>query len=239
MPSERYFIDESLLLSEQKVLKESEFHHLAHVMRTKIGELIEIVNGRGILAQARVKEIGKKEAILFIEEVVQESPSSHPVILAQAIPKMNRLDFILEKGTELGVDAFWLFPSHHSPKKDFSSQQLERMHSVAISAMKQCGRLFSPKIIVQPPVEKWPSQTGSLFFGDISPEAPLFSDRWNQKQICFPILFFVGPESGFTEKEVSFLKEMGVEGVKLHHNILRTDTAALVALSLIQHWLIK
>lgn len=237
MPVERYFINESLVPQSKIVLKGTEFHHLAHVMRARKGETIELINGFGALAYATIQELLKEQAYLTIDEVISTPPRLMQVILAQALPRLNRLDFILEKGTELGVDEFWLFPSQHSVKKEISLNQLERFHALTVAAMKQCGRLFLPKIIIKPSFHTWPTLEGTAFFGDVEAQAVPFETKWKEISPVPPLIFFVGPESGFTDKEVLELRERGVQGVKLHEHILRTDTAPLMALSLIEHWL--
>ncbi len=238
MPDQRYFIEEPLLPRDRKILKGTEFHHFAHVMRRRKGEEVELVNGQGTLAHAIVQDLFKDHALLVIHDVYAASPSKIRVILAQALPKLNRLDFILEKGTELGVDEFWLFPGQYSVKKDLLPHQLERCRSLMIAAMKQCGRLFLPTLMTKPVLEKWPPLSGTAFFGDIQTEAVPFFVKWQQTPLISPILFFIGPESGFSENEIAELNNRGAQGVKLHPNILRTDTAPLMALSLIGHWLL-
>ena len=102
MPAERYYFKGELPLHQSISLKEGEFHHLTRVMRTHIGDFVEVINGEGSLAQAEVLQIEKKEAILFIRELSFEPKDNFEIILAQAIPRPNRLDFILEKGTKWG-----------------------------------------------------------------------------------------------------------------------------------------
>lgn len=244
MPSERYFIDADLHHNQYQELSGSEFHHLAHVMRTKKGESVEIVNGRGTLAQARVSDLGKDKARLQIEEIYQEPTPPCRLILAQALSKQNRLDVILEKGTELGVDQFWLFPGHHSAKKECYPSQLERGHAITVAAMKQCGRLYLPSITIKPAldeIDEWGELTqSSAFFGDLDPAAPLFEVAWNKlNPPSDPVIFITGPEGGFSQQEIGLLKEQGAIGVKLHANILRTETASLMALSLLSHWILR
>src|SRR5207248_2602313 len=135
-----------------------ELHHLVNVMRTRLGEKIEVVNGQGQLAEAILQSIEKKSASLRIESVETSSPFSQRLILAQGMPKQNRLEFIIEKGTELGMTEIWLFPASRSEKKDFSVNQLERLNILTIAAMKQCGRLFLPKIVIMPPLKQWKQQ---------------------------------------------------------------------------------
>jgi 16S rRNA (uracil1498-N3)-methyltransferase len=238
MPAERYYLDHALHAHQQQELKGSEFHHLAHVMRTRKGETVELVNGRGALAQATVQEIMKDKALLRIEQVTQEPDYPCRLILAQAMPKPNRLDFVLEKGTELGVDCFWLFPGELSTKKEFFSHQLERARTVTIAAMKQCGRLTLPQIILQPAIDQWTPWNGiAAFFGDLDPQALPFETAWRKLESpIYPVMFITGPEAGFSKQEKQLLRNQGAVGVKLHPHILRTDTASLMALSLLSHW---
>lgn len=236
MPAERYFIDESLAKHEKQILRGAEFHHLSRVMRTKVGEHVELVNGRGELASASVEAIAKDQATLSIQEYTTQKMEQQPIILAQGIPKPNRLDFILEKGTELGVSEFWLFPAQQSVKKEIYPSQMERMNSLMIAAMKQCGRLFLPKIVIKPKLDEWARWDGTAFFGDTDPQAELFWNVWRGMQVKDRVLFFIGPESGFSENETALLRNRGVKGVKLHSNILRTDTAAMMAAGLVSHW---
>ena len=175
MPAERYYIDQALQPGKQLSFEDQEFRHLAQVMRTKSGESIELVNGKGVLADATVDQISKKHAIVHVESIQKQSKPTMPVVLAQAIPRINRLDFILEKGTELGMTELWLFPGKHSERKDLTEHQLERMRGLAIAAMKQCGRLWLPQIVVKPPLKEWKSLDLPSYFGDLSSEAPLFS----------------------------------------------------------------
>lgn len=240
MPAERYFIEQSLSPNACCELKGPEFHHLAHVMRTQRGDVVEIVNGQGALALATLHEIKKDKALLIVNEMKQTPPSPCRLVLAQAFPKPNRLDFILEKGTELGVDSFWLFPGHHSVKKECYPSQLERARTITIAAMKQCGRLYLPSIDLLPPIEKWQQELKgkAAFFGDINPEAPLFEKTWDHlEKILLPVIFIIGPEGGLSKAEEESLNRQGAKGVKLHGNILRTETASLMALSLLSHWL--
>jgi len=170
--------------------------------------------------------------IFDLKEVLEETPK---IILAQAIPRLNRLDFILEKGTELGMSEIWLYASEYGERKEFTEHQLERMRGVTIAAMKQCGRLHLPKIVMMPLLSKWaaPRTDYALFFGDVSSTAKYFMPSDLPNKSTTGLVFFIGPESGFSEKETILLKEFGSKGVKLHPNILRTDTAALTALSVL------
>jgi 16S rRNA (uracil1498-N3)-methyltransferase len=232
MPAERYFISQNFLLKEKLWLKDQEFHHLKNVMRSEEGDLVELVNGNGFLASAILLQIEKKQALLQIETLDHLPRPSTQLILVQAMPRINRLDFILEKGTELGMNAIWLFPGNRGERKQMTEHQLERTQAILISAMKQCGSLYLPTLELKPSLDKWSPPLGLSFFGDVNPLAPTFEKTWKSSPKSNPILFFIGPESGFSPEEESLLKNWGVQGIKLHSHILRTDTAALVALAL-------
>lgn len=237
MPSERFFLEHSFKAQECQELTGAEFHHLAHVMRAHKGDAVELINGKGALAQATVEQLKKDKALLRIIQVDQQPESPCRFILAQAIPKANRLDLILEKGTELGVDCFWLFPGVHSLKKECYPNQIERARVVTISAMKQCGRLYLPSIEMRPPIDQWnPLNDKTAFFGDLDKQAPLFEKSLRKASpFSSPIVFITGPEGGFSAEEEQSLRDLGAIGVKLHANVLRTETASLMAVSLMTH----
>jgi len=235
MPAERYFYPNNLIEKEVISLEDSEFHHLAHVMRAKEGGLVELVNGTGYLAKARIEAIKKKSAELVIQSVIHEPCPLFNSILAQAIPRGNRLDTILEKSTELGVSEIWLFPGKHSERKEISENQLEKITQTLIVAMKQCGRLYLPSIVVKSKLARWEPLAYPAYFGDVEPSAPLFLQVLQKEDNKQGIIFFIGPESGFNDDETARLKDLGAKGVKLNNNILRTDTAAIAAVALISH----
>lgn len=235
MPVERFFVDEPLDEKNLHVLREQEFHHLKHVVRMREGEELELVDGRGYLASATIERLNRDHAVVSINKIGKEDKPPFEVILAQAIPRGNHpLSWILEKATELGVSQFWFFPSTHSQRKLPSEHQLERMRATTIAAMKQCGRLYLPDIVLKPFLSDWEFLEESSFFGDVRPTASPFAKALETMHGAKRIVFFVGPESGFTSEEVVQLEKRGVKGVKLNRNILRVETAAVVALSVIE-----
>ncbi len=230
MPTNRFFLDAPFVAKQTVRLVEEELRHL-RVLRPRPEELIELVNGQGQLAIGELIQLSKNEALIQLQKVDIAPPTQIEIILAQAIPRMNRLDTILEKGTELGVTQFWLFPGEQGERETISAQQNQRMSHVMTAALKQCGRLWLPKVSLKPPLSNWTQLPERTYFGDVAPDAPLFCKVWKPAQ--HEIAFFVGPEAGFTDEETCHLRKLGATGVSLHNNILRTDTAPLVALSLI------
>ncbi|NGX39013.1 MAG: Ribosomal RNA small subunit methyltransferase E [Chlamydiae bacterium] len=229
MPDNRFYLDAPLTQGSTPSLSGEQLHHI-RVMRKDIGDHIELVNGKGSLAKAQITAIDKRDAHLLIQESTSAPPPSRQVILAQALLKPKNLDLVIEKGTELGATAFWLFPADRSEKSSLSPNQQARLHHLAISALKQSGRLYLPEIALKPPLSEWTAPPMKAFFGDLSPEAPRFSPPDGD------LLIFIGPEKGFSDEEIALLQgPLKGTGVRLSPNTLRAETAALCALSLVSN----
>ncbi len=234
MPAERFYTKESLYSGQTITLENDEFHHLSHVFRIKAGEVISLVNGKGALALGSVANINKHHATISIDSVEEYELPKLEIILAQAFPRQPRLEYIVEKSVELGATKIWLFPGDFSEKKDISASGQERIQHILISSLKQCGRLFLPELVIQPKLSFWKKdQLPTLsFFGDIRPSSPHFLTLLLQKKSS-PLLIAIGPEKGFHHKEVHYMEQtLAMQGVHLHDNILRTDTAAIASLAL-------
>lgn len=226
MPTHRFY-----LKNITDTLDGQEFHHLKNVMRARAGDLIEIVNGKGTLIQARLIDIGKNAAYFEIVKKTEEPPPSTSLILAQALTRPALLDWIIEKGTELGATEFWLFPGEQSEKKELTPHQLERLHTLIISALKQCGRLYLPTLHIKPPLSRWQKPAGTVLYGSLAPTAQPI------KKFPSPVTIVIGPEKGLTHDEQTTLEtKLGALGVTLHPNTLRAETAALCALSLLSYF---
>jgi len=236
MPIDRYYCHVSFVKQKQVILSAQEFHHLVHVTRATSGDTVALVNGKGMLASARVEKVEKHQATLRILSTTREEPPSFSIMLALAIPRFHRLDGIIEKGTELGMTEVLLFPGRYSERTTISPRHLERMKTIAISAMKQCGRLFLPSLTLRPPLDNWES-VGEFpaYFGDLADRAPTLLQTWRQNPPQKGALLLIGPEKGWSREEEERLRTLGALGVKLHENILRTDTASLMGLALISH----
>lgn len=222
MPAERFYIDADLtgILS----LEGPEFHHLAHVMKVRIGDSIELVNGRGSLAQAKVTAISKHNATLEVLSTHSKPVPPPKIILAVPLMRPSKLELVIEKCTELGADAFYLYQAQHSEKGDLSPHQLERLNHIAISAMKQCGRLDLPPIhLIR--FEQIFDIPATYLFGDTRPNAKKITPQEE-------VVFITGPERGFSEKELKLLDQNGT-GVSLHRNVLRAETAPIAATCLL------
>ncbi|MBM3207116.1 MAG: 16S rRNA (uracil(1498)-N(3))-methyltransferase [Chlamydiae bacterium] len=239
MPNDRFYVNEDLIDQSTLFITDQELHHLQYVMRIKEGEEIEVINGKGKLGKAIVNRFHKQKAEITINNVLIEEKPQYPLILAQGLPRLARLEYIVEKATELGVTEIWLFPAVHTEKKDLSPSQMQRMQQILISSIKQCGRLYLPEIKFMPPLNKWEVLDLCCLFGDTQEESlSILSVLIEKKQK--DILWMVGPERGLCPSETAILKsKLKFIGVTLNHNILRTDTAAIAGLSVISAQLLS
>lgn len=225
MPCNRFYLNGPIEKGEV-FLEGDELHHLAHVMRMREGEELELVNGKGVLAEAKLIKLDKKKARLDIQGIKKRASHPPQILLGLPLLRPSKLEWILEKGTELGVDAFLLYPSDLGEKKGFSSHQLERMGALLIAAMKQSGRLFLPSLEALPHLDNLLKKEAFIMYGDTRDSSSAL------QEIVFPALFITGPESGFSEKEYALLEEKG-KGIRLAEHILRAETAPLAAASLL------
>jgi 16S rRNA (uracil1498-N3)-methyltransferase len=245
MPHNRYFIDVPLCLGNEVLLVGEEAHHLHRVMRKSEGDEVELINGLHQLGEATLVEIEKKGIRLRLTKVIEKKTFKPALIVCQAIPRFNRLENLVEKGTELGMTSLWLFPGQLGEKKNLSPTQWERLRSVAIAAIKQSGRLDLPSFVCRPALDQWTSLDLPAYFGDLASDAPpllselnklLKNERQKPTAEKPSILFFIGPEAGLSESEGDKLRSLQAQGVRLHSNVLRTDTASLAALSIISNF---
>jgi len=221
MPANRYFIASPLTASPIE-LPQEELRHLKTVMRAQPGDVLELINGKGVLAICRLAP----SYLLDIVEI-KMAPPPPQIILAQALIRPSLLDWVIEKGTELGATHFWLFPGDLSEKNGISDHTASRLRNLMISALKQSGRLYLPMIEQLPPLTQWEKPTTPLFFGSLEPDTPPITAKP-------PAIMVIGPEKGFSEEEEALLKEkLGGKGVKLNNGTLRAETAAVCALSLL------
>lgn len=210
-------------------LDEKEHHHLAHVMRTSPGDEIELINGEGALAKGQVVQIGKRSCEVAVLSLVQkEAPP--PLILAQAAVRRSKLEWIVEKGTELGITEFWLYPAEKGEKSALSPADLERLLALRVSALKQSGQLFLPKLLLKDPLKKWQEPLPDFVFGDVRKSAPPLITLAGSINGAI-----IGPESGFSDAEVHHLEALKARGASITSSVLRTESAAVAASTLLAH----
>ncbi len=211
----------------------SETHHMLHVKRSRIGDQIVLFNGMGDECSAEIIEVKRNRVKVKICQIKTSSKASNVGIdIAFAIPKGKRSNFLIQKCAELGVQK--LFPLHYERSivrfKTDCSQKIERWRKIAVEASKQCGRNTLTEIN---DVMDFRSILNVVRNYDISLFACSQSFSNNLKDILKEhqevnsIISFIGPEGGFTSKEMSMAKEAGCEFVSLGQHTLRVETSAI------------
>lgn len=210
--------------------------HLIKVLRLKLGDEIRLFNGDGCEYLAAITQAGKKNAEVEVTEILSTEPKvSFPLHLGQVISKGDRMDFTIQKATELGITditPLWSERCDVRLKGDRLDKKMEHWKKVAISACEQSGRNLIPTI--------HPAMNYSEWASSIESDIKLVLHTRDQKTLADmkapkSVALLVGPEGGITDDEVDFCIQQGFTGLTLGPRILRTETAALAALSLFQY----
>jgi len=212
----------------------AEARHITTVMRMQQGDTVELFDGFGGLAVAKITQIDKKKRISV--EVKEFSRAKrrldNRIVLAVSVAKGQRFDWFIAKATELGVDHICPVIYHRTVKQSGGVDVIERYRNIAIAASKQCKRL-------QLPFFYRPLALADFFehFQTDYPKADLIISSLDSQAfnaLDYPLLHsgndkivFVGPEGGFTTEEEQFLKNNGAACLTLTDTVLRTETAAL------------
>ena len=234
---QRYF---AKVLDNRVYLNDDDNHHFFNVLRAKIGEKIEVVSG-GKLFLAELRKINPIE-IEVIQEIDDNSELNSFVTLYYCLSKGDKNDFVVQKATELGASRIVLVASKRCVVKYDGKdvdKKIARFTKIAKEAAEQCHRLIVPEVVGPINVDQ---------IGKISNEEVRFVayEEESQKSSSFSISgkeksigIFIGPEGGIDEKEVKTLNDFSFKNISLGNRILRTETAAVFALSVIANSLEK
>jgi len=205
------------------------------VLRMTPGASVELFNGDGHVYRAQILRIDKQDVMVLIEQKQEKSRESPlRVTLLQGISSGERMDFTLQKSVELGVHAIQPLQTERSVVKltgERKEKRLRHWQNIVGSACEQCGRNLVPEVMPVMGLLEWlgSQDSGATLKLLLSPEAEV-SLREIPKPAA-PMILAVGPEGGFSENEQVALRQCGFTGVRLGPRILRTETAALAALS--------
>ncbi len=208
-------------------LSKEDKKYLFNVMRAKAGDIITILNGKGKSFHAKIIDRG---ALEILNEANTTRDTYYNLVLCQSLLKGEKMDLIIQKATEIGVSKIIPFTSERSIVRVTS--KLERWRKIAKEAAEQSGRLTIPEIeavetfnnllkLVDNGILFWERATQSL------------SDVFLNLNTSKPIFLIIGPEGGFTQKEVQSALNKGIVIASLGRRIIRSDTAAIVSLALI------
>ncbi|MEN0004784.1 MAG: 16S rRNA (uracil(1498)-N(3))-methyltransferase [Bacteroidota bacterium] len=210
-------------------LEEEEARHCAQVLRKQVGDTIQVVDGRGGFYEVELLEVQKKACLGQITHQ-QMDFGKRPYYLHLAIaPTKNiaRLEWFLEKATEIGIDEISLFTSHHSERRRV---RLDRLERIVVSAMKQSVKAYLPKLneLVDFPTFIQQLQfDGKRYIAhcQAGEKASLKNNYPPEANVCI----LIGPEGDFSLDEIQLAEANGFEGLSLGTSRLRTETAGVVA----------
>ncbi len=213
-------------------ITDDEAHHLLHVLRVKKGQPVELSNGNGYLGKAIISSVGKKELTLTIQEVTFRLLKAPHIHLIAAPIRANRLEWMVEKATELGFRSLQLVRTQHTAVKTVNTKRLKR---IAISALKQSRQAYLPTIHPFLEWENWLAQWSGLPPNSAALVAHPADHSSSIQRALRPgtqeVFLWVGPEGGFSDEEIATLLQCQFKAVTLGHTILRTETAAMAAIA--------
>jgi 16S rRNA (uracil1498-N3)-methyltransferase len=243
----RFFIDrDNLRVGSSIKLEDSDIKHIRKVLRLSKGDKIIIFNGeKEFLAELKIvgNEVVMAE-ILEVTKVKDFSIQTTEVTIFQGLLRAGKIDSLIEKLTELGIDKIVPVECEFSQMKlDTAEKKIERWKKIAISAAKQSERIEVPEIyapIKFQDVKTTLEQFDIVYFFTIPrkniPSSEMTrSIRDSQKAGAKKIAFMVGPEGGFSPKEHELALQWGINFTKLESNVLRSETASVAIMSILKY----
>jgi 16S rRNA (uracil1498-N3)-methyltransferase len=217
-------------------LKKEQSHYLKDVMRLKVGDIFLVFNSKGEW-NASIQDYKNQIAKIKILEKLRDKKNEHNIWLAFTPIKQNSLNFIIQKGTELGIQKFIPILSERTVVKNIN---VERIKKIIIESSEQSNRISVPEIVKLETLKFFLSnfpKKGCLVFCDISCDKNDFKNIISKKYLD-PVCILIGPEGDFSENEKKLI--IGLEqsqSISLAKNILRAETAAIAAVTLVNYHL--
>jgi len=236
MRQSRIYTSQALLSTDIVELAGSASHYLTRVLRLSKGATVTLFNGDGRDYVAEITEIqSQRVQVRLVGSTAPDNESPLKITLVQAVCRGERMDYAMQKATELGVFCIQPLISHRVEVRLDAPRQIKRMshwQGVVISACEQSGRAVVPEIKTPLSISDWintADESPSLVLDPVS-ENKLSGISVQGDRISI----LVGPEGGFTDQEVETVRENGVKAVSLGPRVLRTETAGPAAIAVLQ-----
>jgi 16S rRNA (uracil1498-N3)-methyltransferase len=234
----RLFVSAALGNGAALTLTGEPARYLGRALRLRPGDVVAVFNGDDGEWAATIEQFGRDEVMLTVGDAIESRPESPlRVHLVQGVSRGERMDFVVQKATELGVKRLTpVLTAHGMVKLDERRAAKRRAHweSVAISAAEQSGRTRPPLIDPPQDLNTWFGGTRSRDSTELvllpGASLPLAKAAAPTRKLCL----LIGPEGGFSEKESEDATVAGFEPVSLGPRVLRTETAAVAALAVAQ-----
>jgi len=235
----RFLISSDVLSRAQSTLTlmGREAHHLTRVMRLGSGSLVELIDGSGVVAKAKIIRINRIEVSLQIMEVSEQLNDCLPINLIVALLKGDRMGWMIQKATELGIQTICPVITQHTVVKvdaEKTGRHLVRWKEIAGQALKQCkGSLVPtiyPIISLEEALEKVSYAKAKIILWESEKKRSLFS-AWGDQGNNTPVAVIAGPEGGFSREEILACKGAGFSTATMGKRTLRSETAAIGAVA--------
>lgn len=231
----RFFIPPQAIDGDTVVLSGSQAHHLHTVLRIRAGQPVELCDGTGAVYHTEILKCTENSVQGRITgQVIESAGTDFPLTLAQGILKGKKMDLVLQKATELGVDTLMPVLTRYCQQHGNLDRRMLRWQRIVLEACKQCGR--SAPMQITPVIDLQQLPVASYTY-------PLLCWEKEQQAMVGPELFaapgkvllLIGPEGGFNRQEVQFAADSGFRFVTLGPLVLRAETAAIAAVGIIQY----
>ena len=237
----RFYVRPGDVKGSEILVSKEEAHHIIDVMRMRAGDVIVAFDGTGKEYIGKILNTSSESLKIKIEKINSiKEKNKISITLAQSLPKRSKMDFIIEKATELGVDGIIPLSTERTIIRLAKEKQLaktQHWQGIAVSASKQCGRVNVPKVR---PLVLFGEILKEINKYDLAMMACLTEGAKPLNEIISvfkgkSILIMVGPEGDFTPKEIEAARSAGARLISLGRLVLRVDTAALYLLSVLNY----
>ena len=238
MPSKiRLYFSKELKANLLSNLSAEQSHYIKNVMRLKPGDTISLFNSMNGEWSAKIVNHNKENTEFQVEKLIKNNKLENNLWLAFSPIKKNHLDMMIQKTTELGIQKFIPILSERTIVKEINT---ERLKKIIIESSEQSNRISVPEIKNLEPLKdflsKFPND-GSLIFCDINCKKSDLKNILSKKKQG-PVCILIGPEGDFSEKERQLIIEKKeIFSLSLAHNILRAETAAIAAVTIVNYHL--
>lgn len=232
----RFFIDEPLLIDTTVQLPNELAHYMSNVLRLRIGAPVVLFNGNGCDYPSEVVDIHKRKTCLLVNAQISLSfESSLHLHLGQGVSKGERMEIALQKSVELGVTEITPIITENCNVKLDHERWLKKhgaWQKLIIGACEQSQRNVIPLLHMPLTMQQWLGQTSELDKIILAPGSSTYLSGLHKPQKGFRVV--IGPEGGFSEQEIYTATETGYTAVNIGNRILRTETAAIASLAILQ-----
>lgn len=219
------------------------YNHMVRVLRLGTGDAVELADEKGLIHFGLINQVAKEWVAVKITSscpAVQSDSTAPRITICQALPKGDKIDLILQKGTELGAHNFLIFGGRRSVARvrdDQQNSKLERWNRITAEAARQCGRVDIPEVAWRPSAVEAANDSNQelrLILWEGEREHSL-KDSLTISGKPASVIVSIGPEGGFDPLEVRHFSQHGFKPVTLGSRILRTETASVAILAVMQY----